>query len=280
MFRVLSFWWGWAGTLAILLSAAQGSRGLLLHGGPAEHLLRLLFSFVFSILSRSLGEPLLCHPVLFYTEIPPIRKLELELSDGWMWLQREFCVCLAAGLGHPGKSREAAFESQVWFGWAFRPPCLWPGLDHQVGSASGFLGTQLAGRPWTPLPSTRWSAEVAAAAVPSPGQPENPHTQPEVGLGSFAHVSVQGCWWRRSHGGRRGRGARAQLSRIQTFPFVWPVPLPLLCWLRSEPSASWVPLPLRRVAPAPLLFPGLPRCRLSSRVWTAMRRWLGFLLLS
>lgn len=174
-----------------------------------------------------------------------------------MWLQREFCVCLAAGLGHPGKSCEAAFESQVWFGWAFRPPCLWLGLDHQVGSASGFLGTQLAGRPWTPLPSARWAAEVAAVAVPSPGQPENPHTQPEVGLGSFAHVSVQGCWGRCSHGGRLAGtwGTRTAVPDTDLPICFRPVPLPLLCWLRSEPSASWVPLPLqplRRVAPARL----------------------------
>lgn len=110
-----------------------------------------------------------------------------------MWLQPEFCIRLAAGLGHPGKSCEAAFQSQAWFRLAFRPPCLWLGLDHQVSSASGFLGTELAVRLQTPLLFACPAAEVAAAVVPSPGQPEKPHAQPEVGLGSFAHVSVQGC---------------------------------------------------------------------------------------
>lgn len=77
-------------------------------------------SFVFSILSCSLGEPLLCHPGLFYTEISPVRELELELSD------RCGCSLNSASAWPPGwviQGRAVRLRSKVRSG-SGRPSAL------------------------------------------------------------------------------------------------------------------------------------------------------------
>lgn len=58
--------------------------------------------------------------------------------------------------------------------------------------------------------------------------------------------------------------------------------LAVLFLVRAQrfPGPTATAAPLMCGAGTPLLFPGLPRCRLSSRVQTALRRRPGFLLLS